>query len=237
MLVNLLQSHPAVVCHMEIFHPNRVEGFSGKYRHQIRTDPTFAMRLLTLRERRPASYLYDVAFDAQGRRAAGFKFKYDELLLPQFKKVRSILAHDTDIAIVHLRRRNLLKRYLSWILVNRVTGVSMRTTRDVRPAAPPPVFLDPAACLRDFEETRRRDAQVEELFADHPGFAITYEELTGDNGSRPVAELQKFLGVPTRPLKSVIAKLSPNELAREIANFSELTTALRRTPYSEFLID
>jgi len=27
MLVNALQTHPAIVCHMEIFNPARVEGF------------------------------------------------------------------------------------------------------------------------------------------------------------------------------------------------------------------
>ena len=107
----------------------RVEGFFGSYRQRLRTDPYLEPRMRALRHEEPAAFLYKLAFDAQGRRCVGFKFKYDELLLPQFSRHQAVIAQDLDIAIIHLRRRNLLKRYLSWVVVNRVTGRTMRTVR------------------------------------------------------------------------------------------------------------
>ncbi|HEY5049186.1 MAG TPA: sulfotransferase [Rhizomicrobium sp.] len=233
MLVNFLQSHPQITCHMEIFNPRRVEGFFGAYRKSIRTDSVYEARMRAIRHGDPTCFLYKFAFDSQGRRSVGFKFKYDELLLPVFARPREIIAGDCDIAIVHLKRRNLLKRYLSWVAVNHVTGRTMRTTGE-EPRKIPPIFIDAEECLKNFQETKLREAEVDRIFRQHQMIDLEYEKLTGANADGELGRLQQFLGVVPRSLKTVIAKLSINRLEQEIANYADLKRKLANTPYSEY---
>ena len=92
MPVNARQTHPSIVCHMEIFNPARTEGFWGSYRDQFASKSDLEERLRALRERNPSSYFYKIAFDPQQRSHIGFKFKFDELLMPAFAGVRTILS-------------------------------------------------------------------------------------------------------------------------------------------------
>jgi LPS sulfotransferase NodH len=236
MLVNLLQSHPDVMCHMEIFNPKRVEGFSGTYRARLGAEPDLEPRMRTLRTQAPEVFLYKIAFDGQGRPRVGFKFKYEELLQPMFSGARAALMADCDIRIVHLRRRNLLARYLSWWVANHVTGVTMVRQGQPKPAVGP-VRLDPAACIADFDRVERHAAFVARMFADHPVLDITYEALTGTDATGEHARLQAFLGVRQHPLKTVIAKLSELSPARTIENYAELENRFRGTPYAHMLME
>lgn len=231
MLANLIQSHPNVLCHMEIFNPARVEGFSGSYRARLAEEPDLEGRLRHLRGQHPEVFLYKIAFDAQGRRSVGFKFKYEELLLPQFAGARSALIADTDIRIVHLRRRNLLARYLSWWVVNNVTGVTMIRKGDPKLKLDP-VPLDPEACRADIEHIERIGAFVGRMLAGHPAIEIDYEDLTGPAASEVEARLQEFLGLPQRPLTTVLDRLSEAPLSHRIANFRELERAFDGTRHA-----
>jgi hypothetical protein len=232
MLVNLLQSHPQITCHMEIFNPKRVEGFYGSYRKAL-SDPAYEERMRALRHNDPKTFIYKIAFDPQGRRCVGFKFKYDEFILPVFSGTREILIGDRDINIVHLRRRNLLKRYLSWFVVNKVTGKTMRTVREAEIESPP-VVLNPDECRKNFEETERREANAREIFRDHRVFELAYEDLTNELADATVDQLQKFVGVGVRSLRTVFAKLSKDQLSKEISNYSELRKTFAGTRYAEF---
>jgi LPS sulfotransferase NodH len=233
MLVNLLQSHPDVMSHMEIFNPERVEGFSGTYRTRLAEEPGLEQRMRDLRKHAPAAFLYKLAFDTQGRKHAGFKFKYEELLLPVFAGARAVLMADTDIKIIHLRRRNLLRRYLSWWVVNHVTGITMTRKGEEKPVVPP-VRLDPAACQADFEKTLRSDAFVQRLFRNHQVLDINYEDLTGATAEPVQAGLLDFLGLPPHALRTVIARLAEDDLSRSIANFAELKAHFRNTPFIHY---
>jgi hypothetical protein len=221
---------------MELFNPMRVEGFFGSYRQRLRTDPYLEPRMRALRHEEPAAFLYKLAFDAQGRRCVGFKFKYDELLLPQFSRHQAVIAQDLDIAIIHLRRRNLLKRYLSWVVVNRVTGRTMRTVRQ-ESIDVPPILLDADECLNDFRETERRENTVRELFRHHRTFDLEYEDLIGEQECEALDRLQNFLGADHRPLKTTIAKISRNNLEHEIINFRDLEKRFANSRYADLFRD
>jgi hypothetical protein len=233
MLMNLLQSHPDVMSHMEIFNPARVEGLSGVYRTRLAEEPRLEQRMRDLRKHAPAAFLYKLAFDTQGRRHAGFKWKYEELLLPMFAGARAVLLADTDIKIVHLRRRNLLRRYLSWWVANHVTGITMTRIGEKKPAVPP-VLLDPVICQADFEMTLRSAEFVQHLFRKHQVLNVSYEDLTGEMAETAHAGLLEFLGISPRPLRTVIAKLADDDLAQSIANFDDLKAHFQNTPFIQY---
>lgn len=234
MLANLLQSHPGVICHMEIFAPARAEGFFGTYRKRLLEETGYQERLSECRRDHPAAYLYKIALDPQGRRSVGFKFKHEEFLLPMFAEARQLIVADRDIRIVRLRRRNLLRRYLSWYVVNHVTGRTLAFTEQERPEYRP-VRLDPAACLADIEEANRREATVRAMLRGHPGIDLDYEDLVGPDPVAAHERLLRFLGLEVRALRTVFRKLASDDLRASIANFDELARAFAGTPHAAFL--
>jgi LPS sulfotransferase NodH len=235
MLVNMLQMHPAITCHMEIFNPRRVEGFWGVYRERLSSEPDLEPRLSALRTRDPVTYVYKVALDPQGRDVVGFKFKHDEFLLPTFAGARSAISADTDIKVIMLHRRNLLKRYLSHVSANR-TGVTMTRVGDKKKVHTPPT-LDPRACLKDFQTITRRAQFVRQMLKDHGLLDVSYEELVGNGRDDAVSRILSFLGVQQRALQTSHSKLAQDDLAEEIANYAELKSFFSDSPYAVFFED
>jgi hypothetical protein len=235
MLVNMLQTHPAITCHMEIFNPRRVEGFWGVYRQRLSSEPDLERRLSALRTRDPVAYIYKVALDPQGRDVVGFKFKHDEFLLPTFAGARSAICADTDIKVIMLHRRNLLKRYLSHSLANR-TGVTMKQVGDKQLEHTPPT-LDPRACLKDFQTIARRAQFVRQMFKNHVLLDVSYEELVGNGREDALSRILSFLGAEQRPLQTNHSKLAQGHLAKEIANYAELKLFFSDGPYAVFFED
>lgn len=233
LLVNLLQSHPRVMCHMEIFNPTKVEGFSGSYRSRLSCEPDLEPRLRQLRQRDPAAYIYKIAFDPQARSHVGFKFKYEELLLPEFAGARCALMQDLDIKIIHLRRRNLLRRFLSWWIATRVTGVTMVKEGEAKPSVSA-VRLDPSECLANFENTLRISSFVRGLFKSHDVLEIDYEDLSADDPSDTHRKLLEFLGLEVKPLRTQLVKLAEGDLSKSIENYNELFAFFRETPYAAY---
>src|SRR6266487_282533 len=176
MLVYLLRSHPEICSHGEIFSPGKIVGIAGTYLSKRRAGLEFIDRLTAERDRDPIKFLYKIALDLQGKKAVCFKLKHDELILPDYKALRDEIVNDRDFRIVHLRRENLLRRYLSYYIANHVTHVTMAIHGQVIAEAPR-LELNPHECQKDFETIRSRELEFVELFAQHPSFSISYEEM------------------------------------------------------------
>jgi len=233
MLVNMLQSHPDIACHMEIFNPAKVEGFWGVYRERLVQDSGCEEKMRALRSSNPTAYIYKFAFDSQGRRCVGFKFKHEEFLMPAFAGARTAIVTDRDIKIVLLRRRNLLRRYLSHAKAM-TSGVTMRRKGDP-PLPTAPIVVDPRACLADFQNTLRREKFVADMLRNHKVHEIFYEDLVGTESEKFVSELLGFLGVQPAPLRTVHEKLSGDSLKDQILNYDELRRTFAGGPYETFL--
>ncbi len=236
MLVHLLRSHPEICSHSEVFTPNRITGITGTYLKESREQPDFLERLSRERDRDPIRFLYKIVLDPQGKKVAGFKLKHDELVLPGFKALRTEITSNLDFRIIHLWRENLLRRFLSHCVVNRLAHTTLVVEGQPMPAKPPPIRLDPLECQRDFETTLKRDAEFRELFARHRGFSLSYEEMVARDPKK-IAALQDFLGVSPRELTTTTKKLSNDNLRTAIANFDELRSYFAGSPFSKFFED
>ena len=113
MLVHLLRSHPDICSHDEVLSPGTLGGITGNYLIKRRAEPDFAERMAAIRDRDPIKFLYKIVLDLQGKKAVCFKLKHDELVRPEYKVLRDEIVSDRDFRIIHLRRENLLRRYLS----------------------------------------------------------------------------------------------------------------------------
>src|SRR6266568_5270105 len=168
MLVHLLRSHPDICSHDEVFSaPGTLGGMTGTYLMKCRAEPDFASYLAAEKDRDPIKFLYKVVLDLQGKKAVCFKLKHDELVLPEYKVLRDEIVNDRDFRIIHLRRENLLRRYLSHYITNHITHVTLAVHGQVIPEVPR-VELNPHECQRDFEAIQSRELEFVELVAQHP---------------------------------------------------------------------
>ena len=237
MLVHLLRSHPDVCSHDEVFSaPGTIGGMTGTYLIKRRADPIFGNRLAAEKDRNPIKFLYKVVLDLQGKKAVGFKLKHDELVLSEYKVLRDEIASDLDFRIIHLRRQNLLRRFLSHYVANRITHTTLLVEGQPPIAEVPPVKLDPLDCEQDFETILKREAEFRELFARHRSFSLSYEEMVERDPEKMVG-LQHFLGVSPRELTTTTKKLGNDDLRRAIVNFDELRSYFASSPFSSFFED
>jgi LPS sulfotransferase NodH len=235
MLVHLLRSHPEICSHSEVFTPNRITGLMGTYLKKSRERADFLERLSRERDRDPIKFLYKIVLDLQGKKVVGFKLKHDELVAPEFKALRDEISKDLDFRIIHLRRENLLRRYLSHYIANQVTHVTWAVDGQSIPQMQP-VVLDARKCQRDFETILEREAEFRELFAQHRTFSLSYEQMVAQDPEK-MAALQNFLGVSPRKLTTTTRRLGNDNLRAAIANFDELRSYFAGSLFSKFFED
>ncbi len=227
-LRQLLRSHPRVIGYGELFNPGKIEfntpGFDNRNK-----------ALRRLRDRDPATFLETQIFRGYPAHVAavGFKVHYFHLDLPRFRAACDYLASLSGLLVFHLARRNLLRAYLSSVIMERtgVTGIMSPTERRA-----PRVALDPGECIRYFEDTVRQHAAYRSVFASARLVPVVYEDLKDDFHAE-TARLLAILGLEAAPLtaKTVLQEVRP--LREAITNYDDLRAALSGTPWAEFCDD
>lgn len=232
MLLLFLQSHPNVCAHGEVLAPNGPLNYYGiNYRLG---DVPLERILMSIRDQDPVAFLHDFVWQSGSRLASGFKGKYEELLLPQYARVLETLALDKSIKVVHLRRDDLLARFLSQYIAINVHGFFQIVDGQGRRPENTVVRLDPAECEADFRRTESRQDRFRAIFSKHETLEITYEELAADPATI-LAAVQEHIGVPGRSdLSTPSKRLSQRPLHETIENFDELSRHFADTPFSRF---
>lgn len=231
MLWTCLLGHPEICAHGEVLGRSGPMSFYGV---DESLSPPLADLLVELRERDPVAFVRDVVLRAGDKRAVGLKLKYEELLLPMYAPVLDALVADTDIAIVHLTRDDLLARYVSQHVAVHVTKVFNVAPGEEHAVQPGKVRLEPEECAFDLERTARRQERIRELFAGHRILEVTYEQLVDDT-TATLARVQSFLGVTPRALEPRTAKLARRPVAETVENLDEVAAALAGSPFARFL--
>lgn len=220
----LLDSHPLVTCHGELFGENlSTLAAPGSEAHQ---------RLLAERECDPAGFAMQRAFAPTGADAVGFKILYQQLL-HRWPGLLDCLQQARDVRIIHLVRRNGIKRFMSEYFVGTVTGKNVYLKDEPLPRIEP-VVVPVAILLERLSEERRQSDRIRDVLADHPCHEIAYEDSLDDDGPAMRA-VQEFLGVPPAGLTAPIRKILPDDLRQLIANFDEVAAAVQGTPFEPML--
>jgi len=229
LLTRYLQSHPKVCAHGEVLAPTGPLNFYGV---NYRVDAPLEQLLLRRRDRDPVAFLREFVWQAGGRRAVGFKGKYEEFLLPRYAAVLEEVRQDTMIRVLHLTRENLLERYLSQYLAVHVHGIYEVRREDERPKDTR-VRLSPEECERDFRRTEERQASFRTLLRSHQVLELSYEQLVGERDAT-LARVQAFLGVEQRTLEATSVKLRTRPVREVVENYDELARHFRGTPYGVY---
>lgn len=226
LLCTLLNSHPQVLCHHEIFNPQ------GVITARDYTGDEFTVESLQQRDDDPLSFLHRVWRSGSQVASVGFKWTrgQNELVLQH-------VLEDAGIKKIVLRRNNRIKTFVSEKIAQQTgqwevyRGDRLKTPR-------PQIRIDTPDLLRhitlneDFYEeldtTLSRSGQ--------PQLQLQYERLFDRDVQ---VRMFEFLAVPDPefPPTATSIKQNPRDLRKTIANFDELSASLPDDALKQEILD
>jgi len=158
-----------------------------------------------------------------------FKAMYNDLVNPFALRY---LQRNDDIRVIHLRRDNLLKVYVSRQLMARRDKLHVH-----EPVEAIRTHVDPAAALAYIRKARAQYDRFEHLFAGHARLPVVYEEMIAgqhlSDGTN--ADICRFLGVASFRMKTRQVKLNPESLQDMVTNYDEVAAAISQSEFARML--
>ena len=186
----------------------------------------------------PVEFVKDYFTRRRDETAVGFKFIYfhwydsyaKQYGVPRLPEVFPYLKGDKDIRIIHLVRRNRLRRLVSQE-VARITRQHMAWEASQRVESPT-IRLDVAFCEEDFKEKDDQEAWCVREFSDHPFMELEYERLS-DEPAPCYKEVLKFLDVKDAPLTDrLTVRQGVKPIRQVVENYDELKAHFAGTRWS-----
>ena len=230
LLRDLLYQHPRIRCLEEVFrkdypfvdlYDNVLPGLLPPREELVRQLTASPGPLLDRYVFRDVSGKYDVC---------GFKIFFTHPGI-DLEPVWNHLVADRDIRVIHLWRRNQLRRHVS-LQQALQTGVWIQYHPTVMPPRGAKVDVD--QFLRTAETTEQMREAFHVRFGRHPAVQIDYEELADDNNGQ-MKRVFEFLGVDPLPVKPTTVQQNTADLRILIQNYDEVAAKLRGTRFEEFL--
>lgn len=212
MLRTSFADHPSVIAHTELFNPdwNVNEPFD---------DSIPAKRILDeyVFRRQPATI-----------GAVGFALHRSGARFGNWPELWNLLEADAELAVISLRRNDLLRRFISFCLMRERNRSGLGDA-----FVPSPRAYRPADLQSEFERAESELAAFDERFADHPLLPVSYEQLV-DDYAPTLRRIQVFLGVRPEPVRPATDRNGGPALDRLITNHAELAEAFATTRWSWF---
>lgn len=220
LLCTLLQSHPDVLCHHEIFNPD------GIFTALPLRATDFNFGSMAERDADPLAFLERVWRNGQDHKSVGFKMTHRQQV-HVFNKV----CADPDIHKIVLKRRGALKTYVSYLLAER-SGI-WEDYRDIDAVTPPePVAVDYKKLKAAIDFNEQYYANLEAIIRG-PRTDVTYEKLfNADTQQRLLNEL----GLSHHALKAGSRRQNPQPLSELIGNRERLAKQLSRNQTDRHLL-
>ena len=150
MIRTALRNHPDIVAHSELFNPDFLK--NEPFGPQTPEDVILGQYIFR-------DYPPNVE-------QVGFIIHRSGAPFGHWPDLWSLLQADKGLFVISLRRRNLLRRYLSY-----------QVMRTFRGAPPTPLTFDPEVLKRDFIYQQREIDAFDQRFAGHPLLKVYYENL------------------------------------------------------------
>jgi LPS sulfotransferase NodH len=226
-LQSLLNSHPQIATYFEVFFPGKIFWANGVY--AAHRDET---QLVEERDADPVAFLNTYLYRsyASHLQAVGFKFLYPQLEQQRFQPVTQRLVENPEVRIIHIKRKNLLKRQVSSLLAKQ-SGVRVSVSQ--RPRAFQPIQLSVAACREAFEQLTAEVERFDRLFQAHATLSVWYEDLS-EIPESILNQAFAFLDVSPQPIYSPYRKIVDKRLRDLLVNYDELKAAFAGTPWENY---
>lgn len=216
----LLASHNNVLCFGELFNENEdIRRKSLKIAYQLVKEDE-AINLGDL----PDEYLENHIYKKYPSyiKAVGFRLFYTHGKNLEWSGLWEYLSI-AMIKVIHLKRKNLLDRYLSHELANE-TNTWMVTDKE-NTSFKQPINLHPANCFKDFHRSVKFQKEADSFFSNSPKIDVYYEDLY-QHLSTESRRIQEFLNLEFNELYSVTKKQQRKKKSEMIENYHELKERL-----------
>lgn len=228
-LATLLNSHPQVLCHGELFYQHQVFYAVG---HR---DGSLHLATPAERDADPAGFLDKVWAHPFGSSAVGFK-----LVAGQHPGAFAAVFADPEMRAIVLRRRNRLKKFVSALVAEREqmwTHYKHRFRPEDLQTIQVEVSLDGLGSYLAGEQAFYDGLAAELDRRPKPWIEVFYEDLFAGGGE--VEGVLRFLGVApdARGLEPATHKRNSRRLADLIVNFHELARQVAGTELEAELHD
>lgn len=226
-LSSLLGSHAHIMSIGEVFNESALFANPGK------TYLENNMFAKAFRDIAPVWFVRRFIYGSYPRHIQAVGFRYFYLHAEgKFRSVLEFLQKDRSIAVIHLKRKNLLDSFVSLMKAQRTniwTVASESST--VQPKIRFPLTAE--ACTTYFTSMENYAAQFDEYFSDHQMLGVDYETLCRFPG-REHKRILSFLGLPLHTLSASTKKLGIQNAAEVVSNYDQLKRHFRHTRWGRF---
>jgi len=215
-LCSLLNSHPEILCHHEVYNP------SGIYYALEQRNGSLDLGTIEERDHDPLAFLESLWFASLGHRCVGFK-----MTRGQNEQVLTKVLEDREVRKIVLHRGNRIKTYVSTLVALQSGQWEVYSEADlIEPE--PKIELNVPDLRRHIAENDAYYARIDNAIraSGQSALNVTYEDL---GGSDEHSRLLDYLGVGCRsvPLVALSIKQNPSDLRRLVANYDEVLKALQ----------
>lgn len=227
LLRTLLASHPEAAVYGEVF-------MDGGCWFEVDGLPPNAPEVIAERDADPLAFAEKYVFRPHPEhiRAVGFKLFYPQALQND-AALWSWLDQREDVTVLHLRRRNAFRQYVSH-LVAESTGM-WRTYADGRKPMPLDevrLTVDPADCEQMMTRVDELGAAALARLPSRPVMELTYEGLCEDPDG-VLGSVQQSLGLEPQPLTTTLTRQVTRPLRQLIENYDETARHFASTRWAE----
>ncbi|CAL5415160.1 unnamed protein product [Camellia sinensis] len=169
--------------------------------------------------------------------AVGLKWMLNQGLMQHHEEIVEYF-NTKGVSLIFLFRRNLLRRMIS-ILSNSYdqnakplngTQISCAFAEILASYKP---TIDTTLLIRNLRQVEEMTAKALEYFKSTQHIILCYEDII--KNSTKLKDVQDFLRVPQRDLKSQQVKIHKGSLSQHVENWDDIQRALYGTPYESFL--
>ncbi|CAI0558242.1 unnamed protein product [Linum tenue] len=173
--------------------------------------------------------------------AVGFKWMLNQGVLEHHEGIVDYFNMN-GVHAIFLFRRNLIRRLISVLAnsydkskkpLNGTHKSHVHSVAEAKVLAKYKPSLNASTLLAELKSVDSRAARAIGYFKSTRHIVLYYEDVVGNRTK--LKEVQDFLGLPYRELTSRQIKIHSGTLAEQIANFEEVQTVLKGTPYESFL--
>lgn len=245
LLCGMFNFHPEILCHHEIFHPDRI-WYSKNFNELLGMDDVnFRERLtkgeLGLGSKRsrdlfPEYFLFKIWKNKFGRKAVGFKVFASHV--PYLTKA---LINNRNVKKIILYRENKLAAYTSklWAEQTKTWNITEKEKipKDQLDIKKLHIDLKKFFIYAHNEIAYFKSLQRSCTLARQNFYKISYEQLTGKENLKYRKDLLNFIGVnpDTSLLKEMFVKQSSKPIQAQIYNFIEVKTALKKNNWGHWI--
>ncbi|MFZ6756147.1 sulfotransferase [Undibacterium sp. Ji50W] len=214
MLCSMLDSHPDILCHHELFNPTGIF-----YALPLRDSDFQLARNMQERDQDPLRFLAKVWQQHASKSCIGFKMTYQQNLAA----FNSVLVAP-EIKKIVLRRKNTVKSYVSKLIAEQ-SGI-WEDYGDTRPNDDIQVELDLNHLQQDQAFNQRYYTHIEHRLqqTQQNCLHLEYEQLSDSACQR---QLLTYLACRYLPLHTRSRKQNPSDLGQKVKNYRQILEQCR----------